>query len=298
MTLDFDEGDELRDLRAAVADLGLPVRARLVPGAGPHRRQRPGAVGRGRRGRVPRRQPARGARRRGAGHGRAGGRAGGARRGRLPAADDGGQPGHLRHGHRPLRHPRAVRPLAAGHRRRLADHGLRHHRARRGVQQPRDRHGRPPGRRRVGAVGAEDLDQRGRRRRRRPRRGQAGRLGAGHAAAGPLRRPHRCAGADPDPHPDGAGQPGQPVHPVPGRRPVARRRPGRLTGRRDRAAVRRPEPRAGDGGGLLAGHRPARAGPGRRLRPGPAGAGAPRSVRTRASRTRWPPRRWRWSWPG
>ena len=113
MSLDFDEGDELRALRVGGGRPRLPVRPGLLPGAGPHRRPHRRAVGRGGQGRVPRRQPARGVRRRGRRHGRAVDRAGGAGRGRLPAADDGRLAGDLRHGDRQVRHRRAEAALAA-----------------------------------------------------------------------------------------------------------------------------------------------------------------------------------------
>ena len=117
--LDFDEGDELRALRAAVADLGSRYGQALLPGAGAGRRPHRRAVGRGGQGRVPRRQPARGVRRRRRRDGRALDRARGARCRRLPAADDGRLAGHLRHRHRAVRHRRAEAALAARARRRL-----------------------------------------------------------------------------------------------------------------------------------------------------------------------------------
>ncbi len=46
--MSFDESEELRALRAAVAELGPAVRAVLLPGAGPLRRAHRRAVGRGR----------------------------------------------------------------------------------------------------------------------------------------------------------------------------------------------------------------------------------------------------------
>ncbi len=78
---------------------------------------------------------------------------------------------------------------------------------------------------------------------------------------------------------------------------LPRRRAGRFRGRRDRAVVRRAEPRAHHGRGQRGGRRPLRHQQGRRLRRRRARSGRRRSARTRASRIRWRRTTSRWSWP-
>ena len=67
------------------------------------------------------------------------------------------------------------------------------------------------------------------------------------------------------------GQPGEPVPGVPRRGAAAGRRAGGFRGRRDRAAVRRPEPGADHGCGQRGRHGPLRDRQGRRLRQDPPG---------------------------
>ena len=98
------------------------LRPRVVHRARPHRREDHRAVDGDRQGGLPRRQHPRGVRRRGRRHRRRRRGLRGARGAGLPAADDGRQPGDLRHRHRPLRHRGAEAALAARH--------LRRHRAR------------------------------------------------------------------------------------------------------------------------------------------------------------------------
>ena len=176
MTLDFDEGDELRALRAAVADLGSRYGQSYFleqARAGGHTDalwaeagkagflgvNLPEEYGGGGGGMVELSIVLRGARRR-----------------RLPAADDGRLAGDLRHRHRPVRHDASRRTRwLPGPRRRVDDHGVRDHRARRRLELARDHHRGPPGRRRVGAQRPQGVDQRRRPGRRGARRRQAGR---------------------------------------------------------------------------------------------------------------------------
>ena len=92
--------------------------------------------------------------------------------------------------------------------------------------------------------------------------------------------------------------PEQPVPALPRRRPAAGRRAGRPPRPGHRAAVRRAQPGAGHGRGLLARRRPAGHAQGHRVRPRPARSGAPRSAPTRGWPTRWRPARSRSSAPG
>lgn len=82
---------------------------------------------------------------------------GGDGRRRLGAAADGGVTGHQRNHHRQVRHRRSEEALVAGHRRRLVDHGVRHHRARRRLQLTQDHHHRASRRQRLDHQGPESL---------------------------------------------------------------------------------------------------------------------------------------------
>ena len=117
-----------------------------------------------------------------------------------------------------------------GARRRLDDHGLRDHRARRRLELARDHHRGPPGRRRVGAhrarrcwiSGVDEADA----------LLVVGRLADGAERA---RCGLRCSSSRPTPRadrapdPDGDRQPGAAVPAVPRRRPAAGRRARRRT---------------------------------------------------------------------
>ena len=114
----FTESEERQELRTPGRQAGRQVRPRLVHREGPRRREDHRAVARDRQGGLPRHQHPRGVRRRRRRHRRHRRGLRGARRAGLPAADDGRQPGDLRHRHRPLRHRGAEAALAARHRRR------------------------------------------------------------------------------------------------------------------------------------------------------------------------------------
>ena len=153
-----------------VAKLAGKLRPRVVHREGPRGREDHRPVAGDRQERLPRRQHPRGVRRRWRRHRRHRRGLRGARRAGLPAADDGRQPGDLRHRHRPLRHRGAEAALAPRHLRRHRHDGLRDHRARRRHQLPQHHHHRPPRRRRVGAQRPQDLHLRRRRGRQRARR--------------------------------------------------------------------------------------------------------------------------------
>ena len=78
---------------------------------------------------------------------------------------------------------------------------------------------------------------------------------------------------------------------------VARRRAGRRGGRGVPAGLPRPQPRADHRRRAGRRHRPLRLAAGGRVRHHPQGVGRARSAPTRASRTHWPRRRSRPSWP-
>ena len=235
-----------------------PGTARPTSSSRPERRTHRRAVGRGRQGRLPRRQPARGVRRRGRRHRRAVDRPRGARRGRLPAADDGRLPGDLRHRDRPLRHRRAEAAVAARARRRHDDHGVRASPSPTPAPTPTRSPPWPAGTATTGCCPAARSASAASTRPTRCSSSASWRTPA-RARCGPALFvvPTDAAGADRAPDPDGDHQPGEPVPAVPRRRPAARRRAGRRPGPGHRAAVRRPQPRAGHGGRLLAGGRPA-----------------------------------------
>ena len=212
------------------------------------------AVGRGGQGRLPRRQPARGVRRRGRRHGRA----------VASCCEELGAAGC------PLL-MMVVSPAICGtvigrfgtdeQKQRwlpgLADgsthHGVRDHRARRRLQLPRDHHGGPAGRRRAGCCRAGRSGSAASTRPTRCSSSAGSPTDAARARCG-----RRCSSSRPTPRadrapdPDGDRQPGEAVPAVPRRRPAARRRPRRPPGPGHRAAVRRAQPGAGDGRGVLA----------------------------------------------
>ena len=141
--MSFVEPEERVALRQAVRDLAKrygPDYVRRQAKAGLKSTELWAEVGPGR---LPRRQPAGGVRRRGRRHRRPGrGRRGAGPR-RLPAADDRGVPGHLRHHHRPLRHRGAEAEVAA----RASPTApfkmaFAHHRAGRRLQLAQDHHHR------------------------------------------------------------------------------------------------------------------------------------------------------------
>ena len=110
---------------------------------------------------------------------------------RLPAVVDGGLPRHQRHDHRQVRHRRAEEAVAARYRRRLDHHGVRDHRARRGLELAPHHHHRPPRRQRLDPQGPEGVHLRCR-------------PGAGGAGGGPHpKRPRpatcgpRCSSSPP-----------------------------------------------------------------------------------------------------
>ncbi len=143
--------------------------------------------------RVPRGQRPRRVRRRRDGHRRARHRPRRARHQRLSSSSAGRLPRHLRHDHRPLRLPGAEGVVAAALRVGPVEDGLRHHRARRRVQQPQDRHHRCPRRRHVAAQRDEVLHLGRGRVRRRPG-GDAHRRRRGNGPGTPVavhRRPRQ-----------------------------------------------------------------------------------------------------------
>ena len=107
------------------------------------------------------------------------------------------------------------------------------------------------------------------------------------AEAGAVRRAHRHPGFQLDQDRHGDRQPGEPVPALPRRRPAARRCARRLRGRRDRAAVRRPEPGADHGRRQRCRNGPLRAEPAVDYVEDPPGVEDARSARTRGWRTRW-----------
>lgn len=146
--------------------------------------------------------------------------------------------------------PRDTRTvLVAGHRRRLVDHGVRHHRARRRLQLTQDHHHRASRRQRLDHQGPESLYFW-----HRPGAGGAGRgpqRGSQNRQATPrvVRGAHRRSRVQLHPDRDGAGQPRTPVPGFPRRRPATRRCAGWSRRRGDRTAFRGPEPRAHHGCG-------------------------------------------------
>ena len=190
--------------------------------------------------------------------------------------------------HRPVRHRRAEAALAARHRRRRDDHGVRHHRARRRLELAQHHDHRASRRQRLAAHRPQDLRLRRRPRRRDPhRRTHRGRQDR-PAQAGAVRVADRHARLRVPRHRDGHRHDRQAVHAVHGRRAAAGRRAHRRGGRRARAAVRRPQPGTDHGRGRLGRHGPLRAGQGGRLRQRARGVGASRSAPTRAWPIRWP----------
>ena len=158
-------------------------------------------------------------------------------------------PGHLRHGHRPVRHRRAEAsagcPGIAGGALKMA---FAHHRAGRRLQLPPHHHHRPPGRRRLAPHRPQDyisgVDEADAVLVVGAHRGRADR----HAAAGAVRRADGRARLRADADPGGDHRAGEAVRAVLRRRAAAGRR-GR---RRDadaalRAAVRRAQPGADHG---------------------------------------------------
>ena len=219
--------------------MGVQLRQRVLPAEGARTRAHRRIMVGGRQTRLPRGEPARRVRRRRrrdvravAGDGGDGGR-------RQRAAADGGVAGHQRHHHQQVRHRRAEEALDSGHRRRLADDGVRDHRARRRIQLAQDHHDRPPRRQRLDPQGPEGLHLR-----HRPGAGGAG--GGPHrggqdrqAASGVVRGAHRRPGLHLHPDRDGADQPRTPVPGLHRRGPAARRCARRSRRRRHRTAFRR-----------------------------------------------------------
>ena len=254
-------------------------------------------VERGRQTRLHRGEPARGVRRRRRRHVRAVAGHGGDVRRRLRAADDGGLPRHQRHHHLQVRHRGAEEALDPRHRRRLDHHGVRDHRTRRRLELAPDHHHRPPRRQRLDPVRAEGVHLRrrpgaGGARRRSHRRGQDR-----QPEARAVRGAHRHPGLHVDQDRHGDRQPREPVPGVPRRRAAARRRAGRLRGRRDRAAVRRAEPGADHGRRQRGRHGPLRDRQGRRLRQDPPGVEDADRRAPGHCRIRWRRTTSRSSWP-
>ena len=209
-------------------------------------------------------------------------------------------PGDLRHRDRPVRHRRAEAALAAGPGRRLDDDGLRDHRARRRLQLPRDHHHGPPGRRRVGAVRPEGLDH---------GVDQADAVlvvGRTRGRAGRARCSRRCSSSPPMPR-------GSTAHPIPmemiSPEQAVRRSSSTTSGCPPTRSSGTPTQGIAQ---LFAGLNPERVmaaayslgvarhgdAQGHRVRPGAQGLGPSRSARTRGWRTRSPPARSRSSAPG
>ncbi len=229
--------------------LGGQLWPRVLPGQGAQTRTHQRVMGRGRQTRFFGGESARRVRRRRRRHVRTVAGDGGDGRRRLGAAADGGVTGHQRNHHRQVRHRRSEEALVAGHRRRLVDHGVRHHRARRRLQLTQDHHHRASRRQRLDHQGPESLYFW-----HRPGAGGAGRgpqRGSQNRQATPrvVRGAHRRSRVQLHPDRDGAGQPRTPVPGFPRRRPATRRCAGWSRRRGDRTAFRGPEPRAHHGCG-------------------------------------------------
>ena len=180
-----------------------------------------------------------------------------------------------------------------------ATYRVLHHRAGCRVELAQDHHdGLPRATTAAGGYGRQDVHLRRRR----------GRATCWSSPAPRMPRPatssRRCSSCRPTPRASRTSEidmgivvAGEAVHAVLRRRPAARRRAGRQRGRRHRAALRRPQPRADHGRLVRTRHRPARAGEGRRVRQGAPGLeGADRRApghrapagADRTSRSRWP----------
>ncbi len=207
----------------------------------------------------------------------------------LSAADERHLPRHLRHDPRQARQPRDEVALAARHRRRLAEDGVRHHRAGRRLEQSHGHHHRPSRRRRLADHRHQVLDLRDRQGERRARgRAAAGAGPERQAPALAVRRPDRRTRGELDADPLRGLRARGAVH------AVLRRRRGRAGGADRRggpgpaAGVRRTEPGADHRVLHQQRHRALRPEQGGALRQRAAGLERRRSARTRASPIRWP----------
>ena len=286
--------DDARDGRR---DL-LRLRSRLLAPQARRGRAAHRAVGRARREGLPRREHPGGVGWRRPRHvGARGGGRGDLGRGQL-AAPDRGVAGDRGQHPRPPRHGRPEGPLAARHRRRHHQGGVRHHRAGRRHQLAQPLHVARAPRRPLRAARPEDLHLGRRARRRRAGGGAQPPAGRRARPAVALPRGRGRAGLHARGDPDALHRPRQAVDALLRRRGAGRGPPDRRRGRRARAGVRRAQPGAHHGRGDRRRRRPAGARPRRPRTPTSARSGARRSGPTRACRTRWPRPRSSSSWRG